>query len=85
MILHLAALSSADTNSIADNFVASLSPVAAVADTFLFNVFKRVFICRFRAVWVAVFLMFFVADLVFAIVKKCGTHHDEMGSFIVKG
>ena len=80
-----AALSNADTKAIAAAFAASLSPDSAVVETFLFKVFKRVFMRVFRTVCVAVFLMFLIADFVFAIVKNCGTHHDETGNLLVKG
>ena len=85
MIFVFAALSKEETNAIAADFAASLSPDSAATATFLCNVFKRVLIRTLRAVWEAVLRMFLIADFVFAIVKNCGTHHHETDAAYVKG
>jgi hypothetical protein len=84
IILLLAALSSADTNAIAADFVSSLSSKSAADFNFLLNVLSLVLILRLRSVWPTVLRMFFIADFVFAIVENCGTHDDESGSPHVK-
>ena len=84
MILLLAALSKAETKSIAADLAAALSPDATAVATFFFKVFRRVLILWLRTVWLAVFLMFLIADCVFAIVKNCGTHHHERVAKVVK-